>query len=299
MSESKKELIEEHRRLVRILKEGTAKDRLEEYERQLKELKKLLAGGEYEPANEEMDKAERNGNGSNQTILVGTFETKGAEGSLKFKRAFQKKNGGWVHAGQPEAAPRPLKHVLADVIDGPDVRLISHELKKSNYGPKGAGLYDPTANINRKATRTGEEVPDAGKNVAVRQYTSATMGTAKQQADTLANKQKALNRRQPVKTLKDLSPEDKAELEAKYNVKKAEMIAKAEAKLTLLRTAIEKAIAEEKLRKGESYQPSDYEFFYQFVGSSDSAPQWDGTHTIDCHVTDEQVAAAVVEDPEG
>jgi hypothetical protein len=73
------------------------------------------------------------------------------------------------------------------------------ELSKSNYGPKGAGLYNQTDNLNRKKTRTGEEVEGAGKNKAVRQYTSATMGTGKAQADRVTAEQKKKNKKQPVK----------------------------------------------------------------------------------------------------
>lgn len=58
----------------------------------------------------------------------------------------------------------------------------AEEFYKSNYGPKDLGLYDAAANQKRKQTRTGDEVEGAGQNKGVRQYTSAKMGTAKEQA---------------------------------------------------------------------------------------------------------------------
>ena len=87
---------------------------------------------------------------------------------------------------------------------------------KSNYGPKDMGLYNPTDNIPRKANRTGEVREGTGQNQAVHEYTSATMGTAKQQADAEAKKTKKLNAKQPVKVF---SPEEKARLQAEYDAK--------------------------------------------------------------------------------
>jgi hypothetical protein len=87
------------------------------------------------------------------------------------------------------------------------------KVQKSNYGPKGAGLYNPVDSIKRKSNRTGEVREDVGQNKAVHQYTSATMGTAAQQASTEAKKYKKLNEKQPVKTYTE---EEKAALQAKY-----------------------------------------------------------------------------------
>lgn len=84
-------------------------------------------------------------------------------------------------------------------------------MQKSNYGPKGAGLYDPTKSIKRKKNRTGEELPDVGQNKAVHEYTSAPMGTANAQAEAEAKKAKKLNAKQPVKVF---TPEERAALEA-------------------------------------------------------------------------------------
>lgn len=90
------------------------------------------------------------------------------------------------------------------------------DLNKSNYGPKGMGQYNPTDNIKRKANRTGEELDSVGQNKAVHNYTSSTVGTAKQQASAEAKRQKALNAKQPVKIF---SEEEKAKLQAEYDAK--------------------------------------------------------------------------------
>ena len=84
-------------------------------------------------------------------------------------------------------------------------------LDKSNYGPKGAGLYDPTVNIKRKETRTSEVVPDAGKNIGVRSYT--TSGSSLQAAHE-ANQQKE-QRVKEKQSVKIFTEEEKRALEAK------------------------------------------------------------------------------------
>ena len=81
----------------------------------------------------------------------------------------------------------------------------AEEFYKSNYGPKDLGLYSAAANQKRKQTRTGDEVEAAGGNKGVRQYTSAKMGTAKQQAAEGAKKDMERNKQQEVKTY---SPEE-------------------------------------------------------------------------------------------
>lgn len=88
-------------------------------------------------------------------------------------------------------------------------------LVKSNYGPKGAGLYDPVANAKRKENNTGDSIDTIGRNKNVKEYTSATQGTAKDQAEAVSRKQAKLNAKQPVTTT--LSPELKAKLEAEAN----------------------------------------------------------------------------------
>lgn len=68
------------------------------------------------------------------------------------------------------------------------VKVVSSEIMKSNYGPKGAGLYDPTKNIERKANNTGD-VAGNGPNHNVKAYSSkAGQLSAKQQAAAMHTK---------------------------------------------------------------------------------------------------------------
>jgi len=90
------------------------------------------------------------------------------------------------------------------------------KVEKSGYGPKDAGLYNPVDNIKRKENRTGEVLEDVGQNKAVHQYTSAPMGSAKQQANIESKRDKVLSAKQPVKVYTD---EEKAKLQAEYNSK--------------------------------------------------------------------------------
>jgi hypothetical protein len=216
VSESKKELIEEHKRLVRILKEGTSKERLEEYERQLKELKKLVAGGEYEPENiKKSITTDPNYKGDHQAKVDGKWYKVKNVGVDKAKPVVTHQGENWykleghpegsVHQNRVEDYWRPGEDAPAG-------------LAKSNYGPKGAGLYDPTVNQKRKA-RNVETVEGLGQNKNVKEYTSAKQGTSKEWAATQAKKDLAVNKKQKVKTMADLSPEEKAEIEAKYNTK--------------------------------------------------------------------------------
>lgn len=91
--------------------------------------------------------------------------------------------------------------------------LQSEDVTKSNYGPKDAGLYNPTDNIKRKKTRTGEVIEGIGQNKAVREFTSAKFGTASAQATREAAADKVKSAKNPVKTYTD---EEKASLQAKY-----------------------------------------------------------------------------------
>lgn len=92
-------------------------------------------------------------------------------------------------------------------------RKVDEGLDKSNYGPKEYKMYDPKDNVQRKQTRTGEVHEDIGQNKAVQQYTSATMGTAKDQATAEAREAKEKNKKQPVKVYTE---EEKRALEEQY-----------------------------------------------------------------------------------
>lgn len=85
-------------------------------------------------------------------------------------------------------------------------------IEKSNYGPKGSGTYTPEDNIKRKKTRTAEEV-NVGPNKGVRQYTTS----GSKMSDVRNKKLIAQNKKQPVRTMKDMSPEEIAEIKRKYN----------------------------------------------------------------------------------
>jgi hypothetical protein len=88
--------------------------------------------------------------------------------------------------------------------------------KDNSVKPFGQNIYNQTANLGRKATRTGEEHPELGRNVATRQYTSSSYGTAKQQAAAEAKKVK--EKSGPVKVYTE---EEKKALQEKYSKKPA------------------------------------------------------------------------------
>lgn len=91
-------------------------------------------------------------------------------------------------------------------------------IEKSNYGPKGWGMYSQKDNTQRKMKNTGESFENAGKNVNAKKYT--TSGSSMSQAHEAAQEKKYKQQaKQSLRTLADMSPEEKAELEAKYNTK--------------------------------------------------------------------------------
>lgn len=94
-------------------------------------------------------------------------------------------------------------------------------LDKSNaIKPFGQNVYDSAANINRKATRTGEERPEMGRNQGVRRYT--TSGSSIQQAhEKNQQKEQDIKTQASTRTFADMSEEEKAALRAKYEVKKS------------------------------------------------------------------------------
>ena len=129
-------------------------------------------------------------------------------------------------------------------------------LEKSNeIKPFGENVYDATANIERKKTRTGEERPEIGKNPGVRQYT--TSGSTMQQAhEAIQNKEQKAKNKASVRTFADMSDEEKAALKAKYEepLKRGIDVVK-EALTTGHLPAINKAIP----------QPSDQQMFGHLV----------------------------------
>jgi len=182
---AKPELIEEHKRLVDILRHGSKKNQLDEASRQLKELKGM------------MEKKDRCWEGYAPVPGKKPYE-KGSCAPISKDEEVLKvdANGQW-------------------------------SLDKSNYGPKGMGLYSSVDNIKRKASRTGEELEHVGQNKAVHRYTSAKGGTAHQQASAQAKKDKKKSAKNPVRTMKDMSPEEIEAIKAKY-ANKAEGMAKSQ-----------------------------------------------------------------------
>jgi len=87
--------------------------------------------------------------------------------------------------------------------------------KDNSVKPFGQNIYNSQANINRKATRTGEERPEMGRNQGVRQYT--TSGSTMQSAhDAAQNKEQKVKTKASTRTLADMSEEEKTALKAKY-----------------------------------------------------------------------------------
>lgn len=90
-------------------------------------------------------------------------------------------------------------------------------LEKSNYGPKGANLYNVADNAKRKQKNT-ETVPDVGANKNIKDY--GGFGGSKV-ASIQDAKIRKLNRKQPVK---QYTPEEIEEYKRKKSVEKSEKI---------------------------------------------------------------------------
>lgn len=91
-------------------------------------------------------------------------------------------------------------------------------IEKSNYGPKGMGLYNPAHNQERKSNNTGDVTADAGKNVNVKRYT--TMGSSMAQAHEVAQeKAQRAKTMASTRTFADMSEEEKAKIRAQYEKK--------------------------------------------------------------------------------
>lgn len=93
------------------------------------------------------------------------------------------------------------------------------ELDKSNaIKPFGQNIYDSTANIGRKQTRTGEVREGMGRNNAVRQYTTSGSSMEAARAKAEAKEQKKKDKAS-LRTLADMTPEEQAAIRAKYENK--------------------------------------------------------------------------------
>jgi hypothetical protein len=152
------------------------------------------------------------------------------------------------------AKPKPLLQTEQELVKFSENG--QWNLEKSNeIKPFGENVYDATANIERKKTRTGEERPEIGKNPGVRQYT--TSGSTMQQAhEAIQNKEQKAKNKASVRTFADMSEEEKAAIKAKYEqpLKRGIDVVK-EALTTGHLPAINKAIP----------QPSDQQMFGHLV----------------------------------
>lgn len=91
-------------------------------------------------------------------------------------------------------------------------------MNKSNYGPKGAGLYNPNDNARRKVNNTGEAVGQ-GPNTNVKSFsTKPGQLSVKEQVNLTTRIQQAANKKQPVK---QFTPEEIEAENKKRGLKKA------------------------------------------------------------------------------
>jgi hypothetical protein len=119
------------------------------------------------------------------------------EQSMKQRSAHKAEHADMKHKEKMKASKEENKLNKSEEYD-----LDIEDLDKSNYGPRGTPAgeqYSVEDNIKRKANNVGD-VAGEGPNKNVKTYSSkAGQLSAKQQANALAQKQKKLNRRQPVK----------------------------------------------------------------------------------------------------
>lgn len=93
---------------------------------------------------------------------------------------------------------------------------LDDDVEKSNYGPKGMGLYSEKDNINRKSRRVGTVHEDVGQNKSEYKYTPSARGTFAEQTKREAKRDKALSAKNPVKVYTD---EEKKKLQEEYENK--------------------------------------------------------------------------------
>lgn len=125
-----------------------------------------------------------------------------------------------THSAYPEYSHYVNNTLLNKTISVLEKLDVIEELIKSNYGPKKAGLYDPTVNQERKAKNV-DKIPELGQNQNVKTYTSAAQGTASQQADKEAKEAKKKSKKMPVKVG---TPEEIAAMNAKMSAEAAKPV---------------------------------------------------------------------------
>lgn len=90
------------------------------------------------------------------------------------------------------------------------------ELRKSNYGPKGLGLYNAGDNQKRKENNTGESLDNIGQNKNLKQYTTSNSSVAAASEKNTAKEQRKKTKAS-TKTMKDFSPEELQAMTDKAN----------------------------------------------------------------------------------
>ena len=144
------------------------------------------------------------------------------------------------HAGSTQSGPATLPGVHNKLHGGYSSQALAYgtktkksedeeenedtDIEKSGYGPKGAGQYSAVDNARRKANNTGDAVDGIGPNVNAKAYSSKPgQLSGKQQASVSAKIQERANKKMPVTTLKDMSPEKAQAMKEQYNpMKKSE-----------------------------------------------------------------------------
>jgi hypothetical protein len=158
---------------------------------------------------------DRNGNDVYAVKLHGPHADKLKEHHEKFGHMGHPENYKWgAHISVPKAVHDEIKskgHKTAheagiefgnaELRRGPETlhtyepKMEKSEMDKSDYGPKGADLYNAADNAKRKMNRTSDIVEAAGPNKAVK----ATTPSLKSQAEKEAQEAKAKSRNNPVK----------------------------------------------------------------------------------------------------
>lgn len=118
---------------------------------------------------------------------------------------------------KPAKAPKPLLQSEREVEVCKTDKNGQWSIEKSNYGPKGMGLYNPADNMRRKANNTGESVADAGKNVNVKKYTTTGSSVGQAASNAEAKRQAKANKTARVKTMKDMTEEEIKAIQDRYS----------------------------------------------------------------------------------
>jgi len=203
---SKPELIDEHKKLVQVLRHGTDTEQKKEAERQLKELKEMLNKEEKNSDDKKthlstdgktfingssikkiLDRGVKNG------VQTRTYEMH--DGSVKeayFPHYEELKNSPnhyqlskltkeelekrcW-EGYRPVAGKKPYEKGSCEPVSKQEVLKIEKNGqwsldKSNNIKPFGENIFDTTANIQRKAKRLGEVQEGVGANQAVHPFT--------------------------------------------------------------------------------------------------------------------------------